>query len=863
MLLPSRPDCQDCELYTYATHPGHCSREWDGGNQGHPKAVLIISKAPAVREDEAGQCFVDAAGKILSGVYVEGAGLQKLADIYYTNAVRCRLPNPRMAIPQSAIKACREHWVHDVKLLDAQYTEVVILAAGAEALTSVLGRGNSLTKFRQGTQVEVAGTQRTVFATYNPAMLEQRRDPSKGHAVEAHLALLQEYLRDGELRTEVDITTRDVDYKTRVPADCGLVSLDIETYGCCEGYPRQRFFHPRKSTSHDHVAPSDLVLTAAAAWRDEFGTLRHCCWDLTTLSGRGHFLTDFQHLGRAGATILGQNIPFDIMFLRAWSGGFAAISNPFNTNFKLMDLAVLNFLECDQRPERSLKNLSPLLSTASYDERVNLRAGERYPCPHNPELHAYNVLDAVVTLRNYEILKARLPRKFGATTAKGTPYCLDWYSKLLWLAISMMEQGIEYDTEDLGKLATKLERRLKGITEWAERFGAVLLGKGSKKYADALAGRAVDELKLYNDKRVKLTDITKAVSSAKENMNLFMGEAQRGSPLHLELRTLRRFREHRKILTSSLRPLLALTERDRDLNNSLVDGKAYPTWYIVPMAHESEEGGTQQGRITAKGPAVQTHSPMVENTERSRYEGGALVSIDMAQIEYRVPAMYSGDKQLLKVFRDGINIHAATASEIMGFPVTKKSHPHAYHLGKTTNFLIAFRGQAAGLQQTAQRELGLDLSLSRCEEMIRKVRHAYPDYIAWQDELIATAKRQGYLEIPLLGLSRTFLGSPAVIDKTYVPTIVNFPVQTTAALLVLDAQIATEKWLRASGLRSRLIKNTYDEGVYDCPRCEIETVAEALPGLYREPDLYLKLVHDANLHQVPLDCSLEIRYTDR
>jgi hypothetical protein len=72
-----------------------------------------------------------------------------------------------------------------------------------------------------------------------------------------------------------------------------------------------------------------------------------------------------------------------------------------------VDLWVTNFIESDQRPERSLKNLSPLLGTGSFEsEEFNLRKGERFPSPEHPALRRYNVKDTVVTLRNYEVLRA-------------------------------------------------------------------------------------------------------------------------------------------------------------------------------------------------------------------------------------------------------------------------------------------------------------------------------------------------------------------------------------------------------------------------------------------------------------------------
>ena len=891
-VLAAHPDCTTCSLHAGVRTVGMATRPWDGAAPtiAHRRAVLLIGKAPATEEDAAGRAFVGVTGYYTNELYVRGGKLDQQADVYLTNAARCRLPNPKMAVPLGMLKACRGHLESDVRaILAVGYDELVILATGAEALKSVCGRNVSLGSFDQGQFVEIAGHQVRVFATYLAAALLPGRDPSKAAVVEVHLGLLEEYLRTGELRMEVEVP--EVNRTERLPSDARLVSLDIETYGAIEGRPTQRFFHPLKCLHWDGVSLDDLVVSAALAWRHPVsGELCHCYYALTDPVARDQFVEDLTALGHP--VILGQNIVFDVMFLRMWEPRLRKLFEPFGRT-QLVDLLVLNFLDCDQRPERSLKKISPLLRTYNYGaEEVSFKRGERFTGPDDPRLAHYNVVDAVATLRGYELFQEHIGTKYGPASNKGTPRCLQWYSDQLWLALQMSENGIRYDVGRLQRLhdrLTVLQSRI--AARAAVRFEAVLSGEGSVAYQDDLAFRTCKELGLVGDRQLKLTEVGRKVSSGQENINLFLGVAQPGTPLRTELRCLRRFREISKTISSYTRPMLGILRpktspkvQARDLNNALVNGFAYPTWYVVPSQYSGgtaeESGGTQQARMTSKGPAVQTQPPSIEACQCSRFSGGAIVAVDESQIELRVAAMYSHDQpmiddylvlgtrvqkrdatgRLLKIRTEGAgNRHATTGALIAGHPVTKDANPKMYHAGKTLNFLTLFAGGPKKFQETVQREAELVIPLDRCKKIIADFDARHVQFRAWQAALVATAKRQGYVEIPVVGISRTFLGTPATIDATYVPTIANIPIQATAALLTISAQVAMERLNRAARRRALVTSNTYDESRYDCPPDEVEALALDLVSVFNVPPVYSEFVA-AGLYPLPLDCEVSVTY---
>jgi uracil-DNA glycosylase family 4 len=844
----------------------------DCGGKGHKKAVLLIGKAPAVEEDRQGASFVGQTGMYTNQLYVVGSSLNDYADVYLVNAVRCRLPNAKMAVPLKSIKACRKHWEADLILLDQVYDEVVVLCTGSEAISAVYGHGVSLSKIKQGEVVELGGRPRKVFATYLAAILLPGNDPSKATAVQDHLALLHEYLRDGNNTVNFTITEADLEYSTRLPEGYeGVVSLDIETYGKMSNAPNQRFFHPTKSTRLDNVRDSELCCTVAMCWRDASGALTHRMYDLGNDVHARDFLEDARRIKR----LLGQNTQFDVMYLRAAYPELREAWEPFSPSApELLDLMVFNFWDSDQRPERSIKNLSPLLSTATYDddELVDEKGEYRkYTSSSDPHLHTYNVKDAVVTLLNYEILSSRYRSKYGESTLKGTPASVKWFSDLLWLGIHMSESGILYDVPKLEVLCRTVESRLERVLRSGERLlGCLPVGKGSKSYLDDLATRCIDTLGLRGDKRVVLTDVKKEVSAGAANLNLFLGECRGRSKLRRELQCVQRAKSLRDVLSRYYHAMLQRGKKPpkkpgkkwfRWLAQGLIDGYAYPNWRIIPSVDDSgQEGGTQQGRITAQNPAVQTVPPPVEHCEKSRFPGGAIIRVDMRQVELRVPVMYSHEKEVAERFAAGISPYERAATLICGFDVRKKTHPLEYLLGKTAILAIQFRAMAKKLAETARRDLGIDKPLSFWEDVIRQQYADRAGLIAQQDAWIKAAGDHGFIEAPVCGISRTFLGTEQTLKETYIPTIVNFPIQTLAAILTLDAQIEAMRVMKGMGLKVVQIKNTYDEGVYDVPADEVEVVKHLLPMIYMKPPLYHWLVEERGMYPVPLDVSVEVVY---
>ena len=870
--LPSHPTCQECALgeRTFLHNPGLPTRPWDDApkERTKTKALLIVGSHPGVAEDKKGEIFIGATGQYTNRLYIAGGGLHQHADCYLTNAVRCA-PRDRDDVGKTHLGRCRQYLVQDVGALRSVYDEVVILCTGEKAVMGVLGHKVSLRQFEQGQTCEVGSVRVRVFATFLATVLLPKRDPSKILAIQEHLLFLWRYLRDGDIQTKVELPRRLAGPRVPdPPANVRLLSLDIETYGCCRGYPVQTVFHPRKSLRFDKVARKDLVLTVGLSWRDP-ETKALCskvyrCYRKDDLARLKSVLTQVKH-----KQILGQTVAFDVQYLWLFDPEFKEIIRPEDT--RLFDLSVVNFLENDQRTERGLKNLSLILNVANYmGDPISLKKGERYASVRDPRLLRYQAKDTLATLLSYETLTEFIADRFGEETYKWGWYSRRWWHRLTWLALNMQWNGVKYDRSKLTVTHCRYTKARAFVeARTLEEFDVRLRGKGSGNDIKAAFQALVDNN--LPDPEVTPAEYTKFVkrlermksgewSTGKENLNLLLGRVASGPDRRLLL-AIRRFRKFDKTVNTYTEVMLGLKpNRNKSYEGALLTSMAYPRWHPVPSYSEDSghEGGTQQGRITSKDPATQTQPPKIEDCQISRYPGGAIIRADESQIELRAAAMWSGDQAFVDIFQTDANVHAATATLVAGRKVTKKGDPQWYHAGKTLNFLTLFSGGPGKFQETLLREVGLYLPLPACQKIISRFDREHAQFRKWQKYLVSRASKEGLLELPLTGISRTFLGD---VEATYVPTIVNFPVQTIAAQITTSAMFEMEDWLRANKMRTLTIANTYDEGIYDVPATEVRAVCRKLEKYFRHPPLLADLVEEG-LTCVPLDVEILGRYND-
>ncbi|MBK7846850.1 MAG: DNA polymerase I [Zoogloea sp.] len=206
--------------------------------------------------------------------------------------------------------------------------------------------------------------------------------------------------------------------------------------------------------------------------------------------------------------------------------------------------------------------------------------------------------------------------------------------------------------------------------------------------------------------------------------------------------------------------------------------------------------------------------------------GHKIVSADYSQIELRIMAHLSGDPGLLKAFAEGEDVHRATAGEVFGVaPAEVSSEQRRY--AKVINFGLIYGMSAHGLAKN----LGIDRVAAA--NYIERYFARYPGVAAYMERTRLEAKTKGYVEtvfgrrLHLPDIRAQQVGRRQGAERA----AINAPMQGTAADLIKKAMIAVSAWLKASGVKSKLILQVHDELVLEVPDDEVALIREQLPRL--------------------------------
>jgi DNA polymerase-1 len=206
--------------------------------------------------------------------------------------------------------------------------------------------------------------------------------------------------------------------------------------------------------------------------------------------------------------------------------------------------------------------------------------------------------------------------------------------------------------------------------------------------------------------------------------------------------------------------------------------------------------------------------------------GAKLVSADYSQIELRIMAHLSGDEGLRRAFRDGEDVHRATAAEVFGVPL-KDVDPEQRRVAKVINFGLIYGKSSFGVAQN----LGIDRATA--QTYVERYFARYPGAKRYMDETRRLAKEAGYVETVFgrrLWLPELKSGAP-VRRQAAERAAINAPMQGTAADLVKLAMIAVQDFLDREKLATKLIMQVHDELVLEVPEGELESVTRNLREL--------------------------------
>ena len=238
---------------------------------------------------------------------------------------------------------------------------------------------------------------------------------------------------------------------------------------------------------------------------------------------------------------------------------------------------------------------------------------------------------------------------------------------------------------------------------------------------------------------------------------------------------------------------------------------------------------TATGRLSSSNPNLQNIPIRTEQGREIRRafvpgsSGWVIMSADYSQIELRIMAHLSGDSHLQEAFRNGTDVHAATAAKIFRIPVDQVQADQR-RIAKTANFGIMYGISAFGLSQN------LGCSRAEAKKLIDDYFESFPSIRAWIDGTLADARSRGYVET-LMGRRRyvpDVNSGNANVRAFAERNAVNAPIQGTSADIIKLAMVAVDRRLRAEGLKARMVLQIHDELLLELPAEEIEAVRRLL-----------------------------------
>jgi len=249
--------------------------------------------------------------------------------------------------------------------------------------------------------------------------------------------------------------------------------------------------------------------------------------------------------------------------------------------------------------------------------------------------------------------------------------------------------------------------------------------------------------------------------------------------------------------------------------------------------------GASTGRLSSRDPNLQNIPIKGELGGEVRRafiapKGKILLGADYSQIELRILAHLANDPELKKAFKNGLDIHSATAAKIFNVLPDQVTHEQRM-VGKTMNFAILY-GQGA---HALSRQLGVDYRVAG--QYIKEYFEGFPKILVWKSKVLEKARKDGYVET-LWGRKRylpELSASNRMVQAFGERAAVNMPVQGTAADMIKKAMVEIDKKLLAVSCSSlvansqkrvasscQLILQVHDELLFECDPKRAEKVAK-------------------------------------
>ena len=376
---------------------------------------------------------------------------------------------------------------------------------------------------------------------------------------------------------------------------------------------------------------------------------------------------------------------------------------------------------------------------------------------------------------------------------------------------AMEERGICVDEDRLAALKVKYENILSELTDKIYAAAGTTFNIASPKQ---LGEVLFDKLGLKHGKK------TKTGYSVSEDVLTGLAEA------HPVVKYVLEWRHYAKLLGTYVTGMQPLVSRGR-------------------IHTEFNQCVTATGRLSSMNPNLQNIPVRGEEAKdvKSAFvasEGCVLVSADYSQIELRMLAHLSGDEKLIEAYNNSEDIHALTASRILGIPQSEVT-PAQRRDAKAVNFGIIYGMSDYGLSEN------ISVPVYKAKEFIEKYFATYPKVREYMDANVAFAREHGY-SVTMLGRRRNLkdITSSNYLTRSAAERMaMNTPLQGSAADVVKLAMLVVEK--RLAGMKSKMILQIHDELIVDAAEDEADEIVRILKEeMENAVKLRVPLIAEAN-----------------
>ena len=237
------------------------------------------------------------------------------------------------------------------------------------------------------------------------------------------------------------------------------------------------------------------------------------------------------------------------------------------------------------------------------------------------------------------------------------------------------------------------------------------------------------------------------------------------------------------------------------------------------------------GRLSSSDPNLQNIPIRTEEGRRIREAfiarpGSILIAADYSQIELRIMAHLSKDKNLLDAFSNQEDIHRKTAAEVFDVKQEAVSQDQR-RAAKAINFGLIYGMSAFGLAKQ------LNISRSDAKQYVDRYFDRYPGVKQYMDDIREQAREQGYVETVFKRrLYLPEIKAKNAMRRQYAErTAINAPMQGTAADIIKRAMISCHDWLTSKQLKTNMIMQVHDELVFEVDSKEVSSVMKKINEL--------------------------------